>query len=171
MKKKMPLIVLGLIIILGLIIAGIYALKNREDKQIPPNTIDVSLDKNQNDEQINDEVSADTQSLVEAYIRENISKLSPEPAVLGGTFYVTSIQFTTPNSAIVEYEDGHIALRAQVDFSVSEENTVEIQNFIPLNEYLGCSDTCGNGSCEEIVCLASGCPCAETPASCPGDCK
>ncbi|TAK05219.1 hypothetical protein EPO33_04570 [Patescibacteria group bacterium] len=33
-----------------------------------------------------------------------------------------------------------------------------------------CKNQCGNGQCEEIVCLAVGCPCAETPASCPQDC-
>jgi hypothetical protein len=34
-----------------------------------------------------------------------------------------------------------------------------------------CKDLCGNGQCEEIVCMAIGCPCAETHASCPSDCK
>ncbi len=34
-----------------------------------------------------------------------------------------------------------------------------------------CINTCGNGTCEEIVCLGSGCPCAETPESCPDDCR
>lgn len=34
-----------------------------------------------------------------------------------------------------------------------------------------CEDTCGDGQCAEIVCLAIGCPCAETPESCPADCK
>ena len=34
-----------------------------------------------------------------------------------------------------------------------------------------CKDLCGNGRCEEIVCMAIGCPCAETAQSCPQDCK
>ena len=33
-----------------------------------------------------------------------------------------------------------------------------------------CVDRCGDSSCQEIVCLGSGCPCAESPASCPQDC-
>lgn len=33
-----------------------------------------------------------------------------------------------------------------------------------------CVDQCGNGICEEIVCMAIGCPCAETQESCPQDC-
>ncbi|HTK76797.1 MAG TPA: hypothetical protein VL371_16140 [Gemmataceae bacterium] len=34
-----------------------------------------------------------------------------------------------------------------------------------------CKNVCGNGSCDEIVCMAVGCPCAETKASCPQDCQ
>lgn len=33
-----------------------------------------------------------------------------------------------------------------------------------------CKDLCGNGTCQEIVCMAIGCPCAETKESCPQDC-
>ena len=33
-----------------------------------------------------------------------------------------------------------------------------------------CVNQCGNGSCEELVCMAEGCPCAETAESCPQDC-
>jgi hypothetical protein len=33
-----------------------------------------------------------------------------------------------------------------------------------------CKNLCGNGQCEQIVCLAVGCPCAETPMNCPQDC-
>jgi hypothetical protein len=35
----------------------------------------------------------------------------------------------------------------------------------------GCKDLCGDGQCQEIVCMAVGCPCPESPASCPQDCK
>ena len=34
----------------------------------------------------------------------------------------------------------------------------------------GCVDKCGDGSCAQIVCQADGCPCPETPESCPEDC-
>lgn len=33
-----------------------------------------------------------------------------------------------------------------------------------------CTDRCGDGQCQEMVCLGSGCPCAETTESCPQDC-
>lgn len=50
----------------------------------------------------------------ETYLRANINELSPEPAVLGGTFYVTSITWQPDGAAMVEYEDGHIAFSADV---------------------------------------------------------
>ncbi len=34
-----------------------------------------------------------------------------------------------------------------------------------------CRDLCGNGKCEEVVCLGENCPCPETPKSCPADCN
>lgn len=34
-----------------------------------------------------------------------------------------------------------------------------------------CVDQCGDGTCAEMVCMAEGCPCAETHQSCPQDCK
>ncbi len=34
-----------------------------------------------------------------------------------------------------------------------------------------CKDLCGDGTCQEIVCMAIGCPCAESPERCPSDCK
>jgi hypothetical protein len=34
-----------------------------------------------------------------------------------------------------------------------------------------CKDLCGDGRCEEIVCMAVGCPCAESRQSCPQDCS
>lgn len=33
-----------------------------------------------------------------------------------------------------------------------------------------CIDLCGNSRCEEVVCMGSGCPCAESAAGCPQDC-
>ena len=34
-----------------------------------------------------------------------------------------------------------------------------------------CSDKCGDGECQEIVCMALGCPCPESRATCPKDCS
>jgi hypothetical protein len=214
------------------------------------------------------------QELVEEYLRENISELSPEKEVLGGNFYVTNIEFVANDSCLVDYEDGHIALRAEVNFQILENNQIDIiafnlldlgteegipfvdsgnivennggwdliyeepgapalqvslkfdensicrkegeedQSCFPVYWKQGdrvsvegkrrgeqvqvdifrllsdstelnlepnlesgnqeteiCVDKCGDGTCQEMVCLGSGCPCAETSATCPQDCS
>lgn len=40
-----------------------------------------------------------------------------------------------------------------------------------LPKLKACEDLCGDGICQEVVCTAIGCPCAETPESCPKDCR
>ncbi len=129
---------------------------------------------------LNQTVSPAIQNLVGDYIKNNISELSPEPAVLGGTFFVTNIKFQSPTTAIVDYEDGHIALTARVEFTVPKAGEVEVTDFEvlpapPVGGSAGgnglCVDQCGDGTCDEMVCMGSGCPCAETPTSCPEDCN
>lgn len=66
------------------------------------------------------------EELVSSYIEENISRLSPESEVLGGTFYVTGVEFNSTHSGTVAYEDGHIALIAEFEYSFSEEDGIEV---------------------------------------------
>ena len=40
-----------------------------------------------------------------------------------------------------------------------------------VEEIVPCVDRCGDGECQRVVCLETGCPCAETPESCPEDCS
>ncbi|MEM5872209.1 MAG: DUF333 domain-containing protein [Candidatus Aenigmatarchaeota archaeon] len=40
-----------------------------------------------------------------------------------------------------------------------------------IKEEKYCEDKCGDGICDEVVCQAVGCPCAETLESCPKDCS
>lgn len=76
--------------------------------------------------------SEEETSLASTYIRANISKLSPTPSVLGGTFYVTNITFPAKNIAVVNYEDGHIALTAEAHYTM-EKGRVVIQSFVIKN--------------------------------------
>ncbi|MEN9845323.1 MAG: hypothetical protein RIS36_470 [Pseudomonadota bacterium] len=48
---------------------------------------------------------------------------------------------------------------------------VEQERALTVTPERACKDLCGNGTCEEIVCMAIGCPCAESYALCPADCK
>ena len=65
---------------------------------------------------------------VKSYVSQNISSLSPEKAVLGGTFYVTEIR-ADGSEGVVYYEDGHIALVADFTYTVSADGTIDITSF------------------------------------------
>lgn len=60
---------------------------------------------------------------VEAYVRDNISALSPVKEQLGGTFYVTSLTLTD-GAGVVSYEDGHNAYTADFSYSSSPAGVV-----------------------------------------------
>lgn len=68
------------------------------------------------------------------YLRDNLSTLSPEPEVLGGKFYVTNLELTSPSTAVVEYEDGHIALKANFVFSYDDSGVLQVSNFQLMEE-------------------------------------
>ena len=73
-------------------------------------------------------VSAAQVQLVGSYVTQHIAELSPEPAVLGGTFHTTQIQVGTSTGS-VSYEDGHIALVADFAYTVTN-GQVTITSFI-----------------------------------------
>lgn len=100
----------------------------QEDTPLPPPA----------EEEQYDRLTETEKGIIEAYITANISDLSTVDPVLGGTFYVTGIRWTDADVAVVEYEDGHIAVTADVVayvnangevivdiFSVSEEEELE----------------------------------------------
>jgi hypothetical protein len=62
-------------------------------------------------------------TLAKTYITQNISVLSPEKAVLGGHFYVTSVD-AAGGKGVVNYEDGHISLTADFTYEVTGESVV-----------------------------------------------
>lgn len=62
----------------------------------------------------------DDGTAAEAYVRANIGQLSPQPAVLGGTFYVTEIEAAN-GAGTVSYEDGHIALTADFMYALTDK--------------------------------------------------
>ena len=76
-----------------------------------------------------DPFSSSQKKLLENYIKENISALSPVKEVLGGKFYVTDIKWQNDGSMLVKYEDGHIALEALVKASINRDNQIKIQHF------------------------------------------
>jgi hypothetical protein len=130
---------------------------------------------------IENDVDFDEERAVINYLENNISLLSPVDTELGGSFYVTSVTFPEENTAIVDYEDGHIALSAKANYSINSDGEVEINSFdlIPEGSTIErsgaedsdiCVDMCGDGVCQEMVCMGEGCPCAESVEICPADC-
>lgn len=68
---------------------------------------------------------------VEDYVRANISALSPQKEVLGGTFYVTEISVGEDGVGEVHYEDGHIALVADFTWEREQEHgALTITSFV-----------------------------------------
>lgn len=319
MKKNNLISILMTVVIASAAIIGVtYAItgmmskNNSSENDITnPGSLN-SGENNQQAQKPDTSLSPAKQNMVAEYIRENINELSPDKAVLGGTFMVESIDFEDPNNCTVAYEDGHIALSAEVNFDILPSNEIVINSFqvkngtgpdnfkrtgnltkpgnewvllyelpgqpaltaelnftnrsvcykeravipcepsnwqigdraevsgffeesklwvsdlivldseknannapqraeeFPVNNFEECvaagneamypdcidcpaycetasgnrfevdtapqesegfcEDLCGNGTCEEMVCMAEGCPCAETPSSCPEDC-
>lgn len=68
------------------------------------------------------------EAVVAEYVRENISLISPEHEVLGGTFTVTEME-VADGKGIVHYEDGHIALVADFSYSIVGDGNIKITSF------------------------------------------
>jgi len=68
----------------------------------------------------------DDQIIVEEYLRKNIATIAPKKAVLGGTWYVTSVDInTTTKTGSVVYEDGHVQEKSAFSF-IRNKNQVSI---------------------------------------------
>lgn len=68
---------------------------------------------------------------IESYVTQNISLLSPEKEVLGGTFYVTKIEVEPEEKkGYVEYEDGHVAYSADFTYTADDMDGINITSFV-----------------------------------------
>ncbi|MDP3836830.1 MAG: hypothetical protein Q8Q67_01900 [bacterium] len=123
-----------LIVIITLIVVAAVALYVTQSPT--RNSGDADLPAQGND--LADVYSSADRVAFEAYLRENLSELSPEKEVLGGTFYLTALDWETDREAYVGYEDGHIALNARVGFSMggADNDIVQVDyfNIIPVDQ-------------------------------------
>ena len=72
----------------------------------------------------------DEREVVETYLRENITTLSPIAPVLGGSWYVVSVSIDTEaNAGTVTYEDGHIQEKRNFTYiyATGEVQTLDMQ--------------------------------------------
>lgn len=77
-------------------------------------------------------VSDEEKVVVENYLTTHIAALSPEPAVLGGTFYITSIELRK-GEGTVSYEDGHVAYTADFSYRLEDGKAV-VSDFVVRQE-------------------------------------
>lgn len=118
--KKISLIVLFFLIVTALIV--LVALLSAKNVKLQENNQEMVPEQSWDDNmaELPDFMqSQEGQKLLydrEAYLAGNLSDLSPEKEVLGGSFYLTNISWLEADKAIIEYEDGHIALKAEVAF-------------------------------------------------------
>ncbi|MBU5557973.1 MAG: hypothetical protein KQA33_02800 [Candidatus Aenigmarchaeota archaeon] len=85
-------------------------------------------------------------------------------------FSACTAAITEPTSTIIVPIE---AIRTQSEpVSHIEPIVIPFQNATKVESIpIGCKNLCGDGVCQEIVCLAEGCPCPETSKSCPQDCS
>jgi len=85
-------------------------------------------------------------------------------------------EFTSQaGSPVVQNIEGYaVKLVSVLPYPIStrtiEKSGYNLTLFVSKEEGI-CKDQCGDGVCQEIVCLAIGCPCAETKESCSQDCQ
>lgn len=151
MNKK--IFILGaLIISILIIISGIKILDNKDSVEMPEEINKTELVGSDRDVhgcigsagytwcQIKEkclrtwEESCSIEDELKNYLRDNLSELSPEKEVLGGKFYVINLELTGPSTALVEYEDGHIAFKANFVFSYDNNGILQIGNFQLIEE-------------------------------------
>jgi len=80
------------------------------------------------------------QNLIKDYLANHLSESAPIKEVLGGKFFLTRIEFKSANEALLDYEDGHNAYRAKVNYLLDRQQlkvtgfTVLTENNSPLNK-------------------------------------
>jgi len=108
----------------------------------------------------------------------DIGTLTGTPGVGGGIQmqidFLVNADYTTPVSISLPAEALNATDLADVYSPVCGDGYCdydEDEDICPEDCQTGaCVDMCGDGNCDEVVCLAAGCPCAETPEGCPEDC-
>ncbi len=108
MKKIIPIV-----IVVVAIFGVLYFTKFKKSNTVVPEPV------------INVPVVIDDQAVVDKYIRANIKTLAPEQPVLGGSWYVVSVNVNSLNkTGAVIYEDGHIQGTAIFRYSFNGESVV-----------------------------------------------
>jgi hypothetical protein len=85
---------------------------------------------------------------------------------------VMSLLFLVPRTVLAQSVDEPVIIVDRNDEKVISQGDAGPSGIAETPKpRAACEDRCGNGRCEEIVCMAVGCPCAESYSSCPEDCR
>lgn len=79
------------------------------------------------------ELTIEQKNLLEEYLKQNLSLLSPKQEVLGGKFYLTEFIIKDYETADIAYEDGHISFDAEIKFTFNN-NLPQITSFVITKE-------------------------------------
>lgn len=115
--------ILGTLIVIGFVMGALFLYERSTKKQAEQ---DSPVIPEVPTEVIPEQTSTES---VEEYVRKNISTLSTEPEVLGGTFYVTNFEANN-GSGVVSYEDGHNAYTADFTYATNESGAVSVDSFV-----------------------------------------
>ncbi len=132
MKNKITWIILGFLIV---VLFSLFLVKSiNEDSWICTEIGWIEHGKPNSDKPAIPCGKMEKERVVEKYLKENISNISTQKEVLGGKFYITKIDWVGNNSGTIEYEDGHILLKASFDYEIQTNNqnndySIIINNF------------------------------------------
>jgi hypothetical protein len=130
-SKEKGLLIFSILVLVSIIL--FFFLQNQKQQNTSIGESDSSIIENEVEIEDTNKLTIEEQEIISEYLKENISELSPEKEVLGGKFYITSIDFLSDQKLIAEYEDGHIALKAEIDFEYLDSENIIIENFKIFN--------------------------------------
>lgn len=113
-------IIIAITFLVGLILIGARTVWHESPERAPREPEHVTESINQ-------------KAIASAYFSEHLTELSPTPAVLGGTFFVTHLSFPKDGEAVIEYEDGHIALTVRATYTM-EGKEVRVLSFTEFED-------------------------------------
>ena len=130
-SKEKGLLIFSILVLISVIL--FFFFQNQKQQNTSIGESDSSIIENEVEIGDTNKLTIEEQEIISEYLKENISELSPEKEVLGGKFYITSIDFLSDQKIIAEYEDGHIALKAEIDFEYLDSENIVIKNFKIFN--------------------------------------
>lgn len=143
MNKKNIFILFSLVFVIFLAVLVIFSVLNKGNN-IMPN--DQNQNGKENNNQDNNQSDIGLANPASVYCKEN-----------GGILEIR--EFADGQKGFCVFEDGSECDEWKFFRNECQKKTVF------------CKDFCGDGICQRMVCMAVGCPCAETIATCPQDCS